>query len=124
MNSRNAPKEFYFVHIEIPDMDNLPRQEERKSRYRAKKSLEKDSEPEPDISQRKSDKMINLYLWSSSSNKIQTLSLLFMYLLATLLELLHFKNRQKKTSNLVFLKNQALTKLIQIFPPKISNRKK
>ena len=40
------------------------------------------------------------------------------------LELLHFKNRQKKTSNLVFMENQPLTKVIQIFPPKHSNRKK
>ena len=32
----NAPKELYFVQIEIKDMDNLPSQEERKATMEAK----------------------------------------------------------------------------------------
>jgi len=34
------------------------------------------------------------------------------------LELLKFKNRQMNITNLVLLKNQAVTKVIQMFPPK------
>ena len=33
----NAPKEFYFVHIEVPDMDSLPSQAERESRYNSRR---------------------------------------------------------------------------------------
>ena len=33
---RNAPKELYFVHIEIKDIDSLPGQEEREAVWKAK----------------------------------------------------------------------------------------
>ena len=32
----NAPEDFYFVHIEVKDIDNLPGQEERRAKMEAK----------------------------------------------------------------------------------------
>ena len=32
----NSPEEFYFVHIEVKDIDNLPGQEERRAKMEAK----------------------------------------------------------------------------------------
>ena len=37
----NAPKELFFVHIEVRDMDNLPSQEQREKDKKAEKEKKK-----------------------------------------------------------------------------------
>ena len=41
INLADAPEEFFFVHIDIKDMDNLPSQEQRKANKKAEIELKK-----------------------------------------------------------------------------------
>ena len=38
-NDENAPEELFFVHIDVPDMDNLPSQDQREEKKKAELEL-------------------------------------------------------------------------------------
>ena len=61
---------------------------------------------------------INFWFWSWSKNAIQKRDPIKVWNLWSDLEPLKNKNRQMNITNLVLMKNQAVTKVIQMFPPK------